>query len=143
MQDEKIECISLEIIEEILSEYPRIQSLDFSHNSLTKIENLEKARNTLLALNVSFNHIDFTFSSGCLPQLTNLVQLDLSNNCITVLKPSGINKLQNLNQLDLSHNLLSSIDEVLYLQGNDSLRILSISNNKFFGGIRNIVLSVL
>ena len=35
--DEKISEITQEIIEQILTEYPRIQSLDFSNNLLTGI----------------------------------------------------------------------------------------------------------
>jgi Leucine-rich repeat (LRR) protein len=63
---------------------------------LTKVENLEQARSTLIALNVSHNEIDFTFGSFAISQLTNLVQLDLSHNQISVLKPSGINRLTQL-----------------------------------------------
>lgn len=84
--DEKISEITREIIDQILLEYPRIQSLDFSNNLLTGIQYLEPTGQTLLALNLSNNMISFGPTSvNCLGSLINLVVLNLSNNRITTL----------------------------------------------------------
>ena len=88
--DDPICNITTEIIEEILDEYPRIQSLDFSKNALESIENLEQSSETLIVLNLSFNKINFQ-GINCLPKLINLVDLQISNNLIKSLQFSGIN----------------------------------------------------
>ena len=59
IEDDQITEITAEIMTQILEEYPRIQSLDFSHNRLARVLTLERACESLIALNLSFNVIDF------------------------------------------------------------------------------------
>lgn len=58
-EEQKIVEITIDLIQDILKEYPRIQSLDFSYNLLEKITSLELAKETLIALNLQHNKIDF------------------------------------------------------------------------------------
>ena len=58
-EEQKIVEITIDLIQDILKEYPRIQSLDFSYNLLEKITSLELANETLIALNLQHNKIDF------------------------------------------------------------------------------------
>ena len=61
---------------------------------------------------------------GSIPECTNLLQLDLSQNRITML--TGIDSLINLKIIDLSYNRLTTVDalkgciqlESIFLQGN-------------------------
>lgn len=99
--------ITVDLIQDILKEYPRIQSLDFSYNLLQHISSLELSKDTLIALNLQHNKIDFHVSRGVpnsLPFLVKLVQLDLSFNQISNLKNSGIENLRALQEFDVSHN---------------------------------------
>jgi|DEB0MinimDraft_12_1074336.scaffolds.fasta_scaffold262025_1 Leucine-rich repeat (LRR) protein len=105
---QQISDITAEIIDQIVEEYPRIQSLDFSSNLLTAVENLQRTSATLIAINLSHNHLDFSSGmTSALSHLYNLVQLNLSNNWIVSLQCSGIDKCTKLEDLNLANNRIS------------------------------------
>ena len=126
--------ITPDIIEQILVEYPHIQSLDFSENLLTGIAELQKTAPTLLALNLQRNRIVFgSDSPNCLGALDNIVVLNLSNNMIDSLRYSQVAQLQKLQELDLSHNRITVLNECTSeLAQVEKLRILSLTGNPIF-----------
>ena len=136
---DKIREITPEIIAQILSEYPRIQSLDFSQNLLTNVTNLEACRHTLIALNLSQNLLDFPQQRAdadgmvpltCLGTLSSLVVLNLCQNQISSLSGSGIRNLAQLEELDLRLNNIAHLDDLLEeLAHCKSLKVLNIQNN--------------
>ena len=68
-----------------MADYPDIKSLDFSDNLLRNVKDLQRVQKSLIALNVSNNKIDFRdvdFAENSLASITQLIELDLSNNMI-------------------------------------------------------------
>ena len=63
--------------------------------------------------------------------LSNLVVLDLSQNQITSLSRSGIDKCLKLEQLDISSNSIPRADGIMVLQANTRLKMLSVEGNPF------------
>lgn len=97
-------------MEQILEEYPSIESLDFSNNLLSQVHSLEPCFKTLSSLNLSHNQIDFAAEGcSCLGELVNLKELKLNNNAIKTLSCSGLSKLHQLETLDLSFNRIENM----------------------------------
>ncbi|UYV73642.1 FLII [Cordylochernes scorpioides] len=86
---------------------------DFSKNQLRKVPyGLEHARG-ILVLNISQNFIE-SIPSHLFVNLTDLIFLDLANNCLESLPPQ-MRRLGNLQTLDLSHNPLGHNQLRLYV----------------------------
>ena len=105
--------------------------MDFSCNLISQITNLEGARNTLISLDMSKNMVNFDNGYSCLGHLPNLVVLNLSQNQISTLTRSGIEKCGKLEELDVSSNSIPRVDGIMALQANTNLKMLSVEGNPF------------
>ena len=68
-----------------------------------------------------------TGTSTGVNQLVNLVDLNVSSNCLVSL--DGLQSLTKLQRIDLSYNMISSATEVAKLGLNPNLRELSLKGN--------------
>jgi Leucine-rich repeat (LRR) protein len=83
--------------------FPNVESIDVSNIGLTDLKGIDKF-SKLEYLNLANNNI--TFWSNQTSKNTNLKELNLSKNKISVIENS--NNVENLEILDLSHNLLDN-----------------------------------
>ncbi|KAJ6237040.1 dynein regulatory complex subunit 3 [Anaeramoeba flamelloides] len=111
-------------IDVALTSAENLTKLDFSHNRLSIIENLESSI-FLDSLNLSFNRIK-SLSTIHL-QIGSLRELILTHNQITSL--DGICKLYSMEVLDISSNCISSFQEIQKLTGLPLLKQLFLNRN--------------
>ncbi|GAU90917.1 hypothetical protein RvY_03268 [Ramazzottius varieornatus] len=106
----------LETAKEILQHLPHLlpntTALDFSRNSISKLERNEfqNVTATLLTLNVSHNQIA-DVAAGAFTGMTELQVLDLSFNKLTVVSLESFRGLPKLQKLLLSDNPITQIQE--------------------------------
>ncbi|KAI1713243.1 leucine rich repeat domain-containing protein [Ditylenchus destructor] len=116
----------------LFSSCPQLQSLDFSHNQLTKFDEklFQQPMQNLSVLYLGRNNIS-EFAVEISKSLPALAKLSLSQNGITTLKGSSfanINSTQML-YLDLSGNQISNIEE--YVFANTSFYSIDLERNNF------------
>ncbi|XP_008245752.1 PREDICTED: receptor-like protein 12 [Prunus mume] len=118
-------------------EFENLSDLDLSSNNLggnLEFEKFSKLQ-SLLQLNLSFNHLSLSFnhlSNNTWPQLK---LLDLSS-CNISEFPYFLRALQNLDFVSLAHNRIQAdIPEWLLDWGKDSLEFLDLSHNSFTGTV--------
>jgi Leucine-rich repeat (LRR) protein len=109
------------------SDVPRANVLDLSGSNLDKLPAFVLSMTNLVELNISNNRL-----SGALPsqiqQLKNLKKLKASNNVMTGI-PAEIGQLSQLEELDFSNNQITGMPNEL---GNlKKLRVLNLSGNNF------------
>lgn len=106
-----------------------LETLDLSHNKLTKIEMLFHFQfhpNKLSKLSLAYNEIE-EIPADAFEELTFLTELDLTNNRISDLTAEPFSNLTNLETLRLNHNYIKNLNGAvnnlqnlkhLYLRGN-------------------------
>jgi len=105
-----------------------IKSLDLSGHRLSAVPDFVKEMKNLTSLSLANNKLSGNLDGSAFPD--NLEFLSLEGNSITSFNMEGFSAtaLKNLVQLDLSRNCLESIPENLHLAS--SLRVVNLSNNK-------------
>lgn len=117
-------CNSITKIDDSITLAPKVERLDLSRNKLTSVENLTKLPN-LVSLSLANNL--FTSLENMHTKLGNVVELDLSQNNLTSLE--GLNKLYSLATLNVSTNNICEISEVSHVSRLPCLEILIITGN--------------
>lgn len=113
---------------ENLDEYKNLKALWLDSNGLQRLENLEHLKN-LRCLYLQRNLLS-SIQIG-LEGLHNLVQLDLSENRITII--DGLHCLPHLESLNLSKNLLKSSKAISHLTLCKRISTLDLSQNNITG----------
>ncbi|KAL4196789.1 hypothetical protein AMTRI_Chr04g247990 [Amborella trichopoda] len=117
-------CNGLVLMDESLQLLPVVETLDLSHNSFAKVDNLWRCTK-LRYLDLGFNHLR-TIAS--LKEVTcPITKLVLRNNALTSL--NGIENLKSVDGLDLSYNILSNFCEIELLASLPSLQNLWLEGN--------------
>ena len=110
--------------------YSMLRVLDVSHNQLTQFPaNFVTATPLLRSLSIACNHVH---QWGILPdglELSNLENLDLSNNHLQNLSDRILSHMPHLSNLDLSHNRLTHLSESHFSSLCTSLDSLNLSHN--------------
>ncbi|NP_001123817.1 nischarin [Xenopus tropicalis] len=111
-------------IDESVKLIPEIEFLDFSHNDISTIENLQHLYN-LIHLDLSYNKLaDLT---GIYTKVGNIKTLSLAGNVLESLR--GLNKLYSLVNLDLSQNRIEQLEEVRNIGGLPCLEGVLLAGN--------------
>ena len=105
-----------------------LQFIDLSWNKLTSID-LNAFKNLLKLETISLNNNEIRSLSGVLSGLSNLINLDLSNNLIERIDWNLFEGAPNLQSIDLHKNKLKVIDASLF-KGLDKLIRIDLSSNK-------------
>ncbi len=123
---------SIENIENLENLAKTLKILDLSKNDISVIEDLDKLVN-LEELNLSSNEIGKSDKIENLDKLTNLKSLDLSKNDFK--KIENLDKLVNLEELILSKNKITTIENIAAL---NKLNILRLDYNEKIKKIKDI-----
>lgn len=123
-------CNSINRIDQCIKLIPKLKTLNLEQNKIKTITYL-KCLPYLRTLNLRENLI--TECNDCHLELGNLVTLNLSQNKIKSLY--GFRKMYSLVQLNLSCNLIIDIDEVDHLSGLPCLEDLLLTGNPLAGSV--------
>lgn len=137
-----------------IGDFPKLTTLNASHNALTNIPaNAFLQMPKLFTLDLSFNRIrelnvksfeqlvelsDLRLSHNQIKELPlflfmqtkSLVKLDLSQNGLQKLESGIFSNLTKLEVLDLSHNEFETLNASIFPQWSNRFKLLSIANNK-------------
>lgn len=109
--------------------FRKIESIDFSHNSLITLpkQMLSECDYNLVDLDFSFNKIT-ELTGNIFTKVTSLTKIDLSSNRIERLVGEVFKPLVNLMTLRLNNNLISIISDDMFTH-NSNLKTLTLNNN--------------
>lgn len=112
-------------------EVPELKCLDISHVDLSQQINIQWFNGMIGLIELNLNHtylkeVDFINTE----KLQNLEILDLSNNCISVLRKGVFSKLKRLKSLNLDYNRIQELDRGTF-EGPNRLECLEISLSGF------------
>lgn len=112
-------------------EFPELKCLDISHVDLSQQISVQWFNGMFGLIELNLNHanlkdVDFINTE----KLQNLEILDLSNNCISVLRKGVFSKLKRLKSLNLDYNRIQELDRGTF-EGPNRLECLEISLSGF------------
>ncbi|XP_052213948.1 nischarin-like isoform X1 [Dreissena polymorpha] len=115
---------SITQIDDSMQLLPRVVHLEMSHNEIGCIENLHWLSH-LVHLDVSYNNIEHL--DALHSRLGNLKTLNLAGNRLVSL--NGLSKMFSLDHLDLSYNRVQSVDEIKPIGNLPCLEVLLLLGN--------------
>lgn len=112
-------------------EFPELKRLDISHVDLSQQISIQWFNEMICLIELNLNHtnlkeVDFINTE----KLKNLEILDLSNNCISVLRKGVFSKLKKLKSLNLDYNRIQELDRAAF-EGPNCLECLEMSLTGF------------
>ncbi|CEP00700.1 unnamed protein product (mitochondrion) [Plasmodiophora brassicae] len=119
-----IEALTAEFVDGLARTYPHVDTIDLSHNRISRIENLDPLTN-LVSLDLSNNRIGVL---GNLQALHRLRSVNVACNRITDIDAS-VGDLHNLEELDLGRNFIAQLSALAPLARLPGLRSLVLEGN--------------